>query len=95
MAQKSLRAQSLGGQARNPVVGQVEKDLVPDRVFNLVPNRIGGFTPFGYRAAVREDLNDPSSAQVEIPHVRDGLIGADETGISSYNPPATGGGVDI
>lgn len=77
--QKLLSVQSLTGQARNPTSGQVDKDLLPERVFNLAPERMGGYAPFGRR--VRAMAFD--GAPLELPDLG-GLIGADETGIASF-----------
>lgn len=80
MAQQTLEIQQLAGQARNPVYGQTgQGQMVPYRVFNLVPDRMGGYTPFGRRMRLLDSL----SAPITLDHI-DRLIGFDETGISSF-----------
>lgn len=83
MAQKLLQAQYIGGQARNPTVGQVDKELLPDRVYNLVPDRMGGYLPFGRRTALLDDEGD----QIVLDPA-DTIIGIDESGITSFRSPS-------
>lgn len=78
MAQQTINVDRLLGQARNPVQGQVSVGVLPYRVFNLVPNRMGGYVPFGRRAEVLI-----GGSQVFLSHVVR-MVGFDETGVSSY-----------
>lgn len=79
MSQEVLNVEQLLSQARNPTHGQTDKGLVPTRVFNLVPDRMGGYTAFGRRTALLDDDN----AQVTLDPT-DTLLGVDETGIASF-----------
>lgn len=83
MAQQALSVEQLLSQARNPTHGQTDKGIVPQRVFNLVPDRMGGYVPFGRRSPLRIDPNDPDSEQLTL-DATDALIGMDESGISSF-----------
>jgi len=75
-----LEIQQLTGQARNPVYGQkTVGEMLPYRVFNLVPDRMGGYTPFGRRATLLDGL----SAPVTLAHISR-MIGFDGTGIASF-----------
>lgn len=84
MAQQALSVEQLLSQARNPTHGQTDKGIVPQRVFNLVPDRMGGYVPFGRRSPLRLDPNDPDSEQLTL-DASDALIGIDESGISSFH----------
>lgn len=79
MSQEVLNVEQLLSQARNPTHGQTDKGLVPTRVFNLVPDRMGGYTAFGHRSALRDSEGDHISLDPD-----DELLGLDETGIASF-----------
>lgn len=82
MSQEALNVERLLSQARNPAHGQTDKGLVPTRVFNLVPDRMGGYVPFGRRSELMTP--GPDSEQVTL-NATDRLIGIDESGISSFH----------
>lgn len=82
MAQSVLEVQQLTGQARNPVSGQVQDQATrPARVFNLVPNRLGGYSPYGRRSRLTDESKNIGGNPVTL---GDDLIGFDELGISSW-----------
>jgi len=85
VAQRAVEVKALPGQARNPTHGETGRESpLPWRVFNLVPDRIGGYTPFGRRTRLLVDPANPgTSLPVTLSNIRR-LIGADETGISSF-----------
>ena len=82
MAQEAVNIEQLLGQARNPTHGQTDKSVLPQRVFNLVPDRMGGYVPFGHRAR----LNNSDGDQVLL-DPNDVILGIDETGITSFFVP--------
>lgn len=71
MARVSVPLEGLPGQARNPVPST--RALTPHTVFNLVPDRLGGYVPYGRTNSVGISLQAGSR-----------LVGWDETGISSW-----------
>lgn len=75
-----MELQALAGQARNPVSGV---GPTPYRLYNLVPDRAGGYTPYGRRTRLNSQV-DGEGDDVTLPDVRR-LIGYDETGISSFH----------
>ncbi len=87
MPQSVLEVPQLTGQNRNMVYGQREdKPLMPYRVFNLVPDRQGGYVPFGRRVRLESD-----ATPVALTHISR-IIDYDESGISSYRTTAATNG---
>lgn len=82
VAQEAINIERLLSQARNPTHGQADKGIIPQRVFNLVPDRMGGYVPFGHRAR----LNNSEGDQVLL-DPNDVILGIDETGITSFYVP--------
>lgn len=82
MAQESLLIEQLSGQARNPTHGQADKGLFAQRVFNLVPDRMGGYVPFGRRTTLLDSEGGHISVDPD-----DTILGIDETGITSFYVP--------
>lgn len=79
MPQQVLDVPQLVGQNRNRVRGQRgEEPVSPYRVYNLVPDRQGGYVAYGRRVRLQKDEVD-----VFIPDITR-LIGFDQLGISSY-----------
>lgn len=81
-----MNVEQLLSQARNPTHGQADKGIIPQRVFNLVPDRMGGYVPFGRRSVLLENPEDPFSNQVTL-DPDDIILGIDETGITSFYVP--------
>jgi hypothetical protein len=91
VAQQVLDVQQLTGQDRNGVFGQFgDGQLAPYRVFNLVPDRSGGYVPYGRRTRL-EDGETPVSTPVTLTNIAR-LVGFDEVGIASFTTVATGEG---
>lgn len=90
MAQQTINVEQLTGQARNPVAGQMAGGITPYRVFNLVPDRMGGYAPFGRRARVL----DGDGFQIELANLPY-MVGFDETGVSSYRVGALTGDFEL
>lgn len=84
MPQQVLDVPELVGQNRNRTYGQhPDRPMAPYRVYNLVPDRQGGYTPYGRRARLQHQ-----EADVFIDDITR-LIGYDQLGISSYRQNAT------
>lgn len=81
MAQKTLEIKELLGSDRNRVQGQVDGVVAPSRLFNLVPDRRGGYTPFG--RSVDKAITLANMAN---------LVGFDESGLASFGTVASGTG---
>lgn len=81
MRHKTLEVTEFLGADRNRVKGQADGVLAPVKLFNLVPDRRGGYTPFGRRV---------DKATV-LPHL-DRLVGFDEGGFLSMTTVAAGVG---
>lgn len=79
--QKSLEVKELLGVDRNRVQGQADGVLAPTRLFNLVPDRTGGYTPFGRRV----------DKGVTLPHL-DKLVAFDEGGLATVRDSLTNNG---